>query len=171
MAEGESSPHLIPQRVQLALKLLAGLDLLVQLPLQLLLSVFQTLDLLLCLVHLSLRRLQSLSELRGAQKWDILFRVSPITPLPSFTWSLSLCRLTCSSSACIFISFTLRSSLRFACCRLLLSLREREREREITSPLQLPVTLHSQFVLHQRCSPSYNHRESDLSRLSVVLHW
>lgn len=68
MAEGESSPHLIPQRVQLALKLLAALDLLVQLPLQLLLSVFQTLDLLLCLVHLSLRRLQSLSELRGAQK-------------------------------------------------------------------------------------------------------
>lgn len=77
VAEGELSPHLIPQRVQLALKLLAGLYLLVQLPLQLLLSVFQTLDLLLCLVHLSLRRLQSLSQLRGGHKSEIFYSKSP----------------------------------------------------------------------------------------------
>lgn len=48
----------------------------------------------------------------------------PLVPVQSaaLTWSLSLCRLMCSSSACIFISFTLRSSLRLVCCRLLLSL-------------------------------------------------
>lgn len=45
------------------------------------------------------------------------------------TWSLWLCRLMCSSSVCIFISFTLRSSLRFACCRLLLSLRAKSTRR------------------------------------------
>lgn len=68
MAEGEWSPHLIPQSAQLAVKLLVGLDLLVQFSLQLLFSVFQTLDLLLRLIHLPLRRLQSLSQLQSSQK-------------------------------------------------------------------------------------------------------
>lgn len=68
MAEGEWSPHLIPQCAQLAMKLLVGLDLLIQFPLQLLFSVFQTLDLLLRLIHLPLRCLQSLSQLRSSQK-------------------------------------------------------------------------------------------------------
>jgi len=50
------------------MKLLVGLDLLVQFSLQLLLSVFQALDLLLRLVHLPLRRLQPLSQLQSSQK-------------------------------------------------------------------------------------------------------
>lgn len=49
------------------------------------------------------------------------------------TWSLWVCRLTFSSSACIFISFTLRSSLRLACCRLLLSLRAKAPRDHITA--------------------------------------
>ncbi|KAG7245483.1 hypothetical protein INR49_010934 [Caranx melampygus] len=73
---------------QLAVKLLVGLDLFIQFPLQPLLSVLQALDLLLRLIHLPLRRLQPLSQLQSSHK------------------------LMCSSSACIFISLTLRSSLR-----------------------------------------------------------
>lgn len=71
VAGGERSPHLIPQSAQLAVKLLVGLDLLVQFSLQLLLAVLQTLDLLLRLIHLPLRRLQPLSQLRSSHKSDI----------------------------------------------------------------------------------------------------
>lgn len=47
-------PHLAAQSFELALELLVGLLLLVQVPLQLLLAVFQSVDLLLSLIHLSL---------------------------------------------------------------------------------------------------------------------
>lgn len=65
---GETSPHVVPQRADLPVKLLVGLDLLVHLSLELLLSMLQTLDLLLGLIHLPLRCLQSLSQLPRAQK-------------------------------------------------------------------------------------------------------
>lgn len=53
------------------MKLLVGLDLLVQFSLQLLFSVFQALDFLLRLIHLPLRRLQPLSQLHSSQKLDV----------------------------------------------------------------------------------------------------
>lgn len=68
MAEDEQSPHLVPQCTQLAMKLLVGLNLLVQLSLQLLFRVFQALDLLLRLIHLPLCCLQPLSQLQSSQK-------------------------------------------------------------------------------------------------------
>lgn len=176
VAEGERSPHLSPQWVQLAVKLLVGFDLLIQFSLQLLFGVFQTLDLLLCLVHLSLRRLQSLSQLRGfkKKKWHSESRVKSAAPenfhrcawATRLTWSLSLCSSTCSSSACIFISFTLRSSLRFACCRLLLSLRAKARRDHIAAAASCNSTP-SWCVLDQRHSPSYNQGENDMSSLLI----
>lgn len=50
------------------MKLLVDLDLLVEFSLQLLFSMFQALDLLLCLIHLSLYCLQSLSQLQSEKK-------------------------------------------------------------------------------------------------------
>lgn len=72
---------------------------------------------------------------RVRQKWDIYTWAKLLENFFSFlllwlTWSLSLCRFKCSSSACIFISFTLRSSLRLPCCRLLLCLSVCGRERD-----------------------------------------
>ena len=60
-----SGPHLAAQGFELALELLRGLQLLVQIPLQLLLAVFQTVNLLLRLVHLSLQGLQAQVQLQG----------------------------------------------------------------------------------------------------------
>lgn len=58
-----SSPHLASQSFELALELLVGLLLLIQVSLQLLLAVLQSVDLLLCLIHLSLQGLQTQIQL------------------------------------------------------------------------------------------------------------
>lgn len=162
------SPQFISQRVHLVVKQLVGLYLLVQLSLQLLLGVLQSLDLLLRFVHLPLGRLQPLSQLQGSEKWGFESRVLRVRFLLRVeicfcTWSLSDFRLMCSSSACIFISFTLRSSLRFACCRPLLSLGATGARYTVCN---IAAPLDTLKQLQEKCAGGWVHSSTPLPFLS-----
>ncbi len=143
-------PHLTAQCFELTLELFVGLLLLLQVSLLFLLVVFQSVDLLLRLIHLPLQSLQTQVQLHThththskKQYWlhihhnsTLLQSVATYLKGPNryyfqvmsfscplrggclLTWSFWSCSEWCSSSTCIIISFTLRSSRRFASCRL-----------------------------------------------------
>lgn len=61
-------PRLVSQSFELTLELLVGLLLLIQVSLQLLLAVLQSVDLLLSFIHLSLQRFQTQIQLHEDKK-------------------------------------------------------------------------------------------------------
>lgn len=121
-----SLPHLTAQWLELSLELFVGLLLLLQVSLKFLFVVFQSVDLLFGLIHLPLQSLQTQVQLHRYTTWQHYplcdFFVFLWVKRSLLTWSFWSCSDWCSSSTCIIVSFTLRSSRRFASCRFARSL-------------------------------------------------
>lgn len=154
MAGGEWSPHLVPQRAQLTVKLLVGLDVLVHFPLQLLLRVLQTLDLLLRFIHLPLRRLQSLSQLKGDnESQEQSTDPDYFTTVSYFSAVVYLVSLALQVDVLLvrLHLHLLHLALQLTVCLLqAVVVSESKKHQEITSLLQLPVTQHLPSVFQAR---------------------